>query len=188
MENNIDNLDEIVSLLNEGKIILYPTDTGWEIGCDAMNEESIKKIYSIKNTIPQKPYILLVADMEMLKSHIKDIHPRVETLLSYHSRPLTVVYKAKKTILPILLENSKVAIRIVQEPKISELISKLDKPIASTSASIHNENFPNNFDDIPFEIKTSVDYIFYYKRNLKDIGEPPVLASFAKSGKLKFLK
>ena len=79
-----DNFDEIIKYLNDGKVILYPTDTIWGLGCDALNAESIKKIYKIKNREANKPFIILVCSIEMLKEYVKDIHPRVETLLSHH--------------------------------------------------------------------------------------------------------
>lgn len=186
MELYTDNFAEIIELLNAGKIILYPTDTIWGLGCDAMNKEAIEKIYTIKERVPDKPFIILVSDIDMLKSYIKDIHPRVETLLSHHTRPLTVIYKAKKNIPEILLENGKVAIRVIVEEKIAELIRQFGRPIVSTSANISNEDFPENFESINSKIKAAVDYIFHYKRNDKELRAPSVIASFSKSGKLKF--
>lgn len=186
MELYTDNFDEIIEILNAGKIILYPTDTIWGLGCDAMNKESIEKIYAIKQRVPDKPFIILVSDIEMLKSYVKDIHPRVETLLSHHTRPLTVIYKAKKSIPEILLDNGKVAIRVIMEEKIAELIRQFGRPIVSTSANISDEDFPENFDSINPKIKAEADYIFHHKRNVKEPGAPSVIASFSKSGKLKF--
>lgn len=186
MDNYTDNFDEIISILQEGKVILYPTDTLWGLGCDALNTESIKKIINIKNRIPEKPFIMLVSDIEMLKTYVKDIHPRVETLLAYHVRPLTVIFKAKKIVPDILLENGKVAVRIVKEKKIAELIRIFGKPLVSTSASISDEPLPKNFGEINEKIKSVVDYVFFHKRNVADSFHPSVLASYSKSGKLKF--
>ena len=188
MDNNTDNFDEISSILHEGKVILYPTDTIWGLGCDATNPEAIKKIYKIKNRIPAKPFIVLVSDIDMLKSYIREIHPRVETLLAYHSRPLTVIYRAKKNLPDVLLENGKVAIRIVQEKKIAETIRHFGKPIVSTSANISDEPFPKVFDEISDQVKASVDYIFFHKRDIKEPGQPSTIATYSKSGKLKFLR
>ncbi len=188
MDNYTDNFDEIISFLKAGKVILYPTDTIWGLGCDALNPAPINKIYKIKNKVPDKPFVLLVSDIEMLKTYVKEIHPRVETLLAYHSRPLTVIYKAKKIVPDILLDNGKISIRIVQEKKISELISKFGKPIVSTSANISDEPIPKNFNEINEIIKSNVDYIFFHKRNSNELYQPSALASFSKSGKLKFHK
>lgn len=72
------------------------------------------------------------------------------------------------------------------EEKIAELIRQFGRPIVSTSANISNEDFPENFDSINSKIKAAVDYIFHYKRNDKELRAPSVIASFSKSGKLKF--
>lgn len=188
MDNYSDNFDEIISILKEGKIILYPTDTLWGLGCDALNPETVNRIYEIKNRPPDKSFVLLVSDIEMLKLYVKEIHPRVETLLAYHTRPLTVIYKAKKILPDILLDNGKVAIRIVQEKKISELIKKFGKPIVSIPANISDEPLPENFNEINDKLKSSVDYVFFHKRNSVEPQQSSAVASFSKSGKLKFHK
>ena len=188
MFNNNDNFDEIISILNEGKIILYPTDTIWGIGCDSMNTESAKRINKIRKKMPEAAMILLVSDLEMLKTYVKEIHPRIETLLAYHERPLTVLYKAKKNVPDIYIENNKVAIRIVKETSISLLIKKFGRPIVGATACIEGEDFPRNFQEINASIKSSVDYIFNLKTEVAETGEPSVIASFSKNGKLKFLR
>ncbi|MEZ4907892.1 MAG: Sua5/YciO/YrdC/YwlC family protein [Saprospiraceae bacterium] len=67
----------------------------------------------------------------------------METLLSHHKRPLTVIYRAQKNIPKILLQdNYKVAIRIVQETVIAKTIEMFGYPIVSTSANISDEPIP----------------------------------------------
>ena len=186
MEEFKDNFDEIISMLNEGKIILYPTDTIWGIGCDALNENSIKRIYKIKKRTPDKPFVILVSDLDMLKSYVKEIHPRIETLLAYHKRPLTMTMKAKKKIPSSLKKGGRTAIRIVKDDTIAEFIRQFGRPLVSTSANIANNSFPQNFEDISDDVKSKVDYIFHYKREAIAPGMPSVIASYSKNGRLKF--
>ena len=87
-----EKFDEILAVLRRGGIILYPTDTVWAMGCDATNADAVAKITEIKGRSAEKGYILLVDSLEMLKKHITTIHPRVQTLLAYHTRPLTMIY------------------------------------------------------------------------------------------------
>lgn len=188
MEEYTDNFDEIIPMLNEGKIILYPTDTIWGLGCDALNENSIRHLFEIKKRVPDKPFIILVSDLEMLKSYVKEIHPRVETLLAYHARPLTVIFKAKKKVPPLLKMDGKAAIRIIKDDRIAEFIRQFGRPIVTTSANISNEPFPQNFDEISDAVKSQVDYIFNYKREEKEPGMPSVIAAYSKTGKLRFLR
>lgn len=186
MEEFRDNFNEIISILNEGKIILYPTDTNWGLGCDALNENSIKRIYEIKKTVPEKPFDVLVSDLDMLKSYVKEIHPRIETLLAYHERPLTVIFKTRKKIPGLLKHEGKAAIRIVKDDIIAQFIRQFGRPIVSTPANTLSESAPQKFDDISDRIKSQADYIFHYKRDKTGSDISSVIASYSKNGKLKF--
>ena len=183
-----DNFDKIIGLLSTGKIILYPTDTIWGLGCDASNVDAINRIYDIKQRGKDKPLLILVSDIEMLKKYIRNIHPRIETLLVHHNRPLTIIYPKGKNLPDILLKKGKVAIRIIKDPVISLIIRKFGKPIVSTSANITGMEFPKTFKDINKKIIKSVDYVFKYKQNDNSPGEPSVIATYNKNGKLKFIR
>ena len=183
-----DNIQNIIEVLSTGKIILYPTDTIWGLGCDINCVDAIYRIYTIKNRPLDKPFIILVSDIEMLKNYIEELHPRIETLLLYHKRPLTIIYKKAKNVPDILTKNGSIAIRIVKDPVIERLIKEYGSPIVSTSANISNTPFPKNFKDISPEIKTSVDYIFKYKQNDFSMVNQSVIATFNKNGKLKFFR
>ncbi len=183
------NLDIAISNLKKGKIILYPTDTIWGIGCDATNEKAIRKIYKIKKREINKPFIVLVSDIEMLKKYVEDLHPRIETLLYYHNRPLTIIYKKSKNLPGILTgEHGSIAIRVIKEKVISKIIKEFGKPIVSSSANIAGEPFPKSFKEISEEVKTSVDYILPYKQEDKNSTTPSVIAKYNKNGKLKFIR
>ncbi len=183
------NLNIAISNLKKGKIILYPTDTIWGIGCDATNEEAIKKIYKIKNRDINKPFIVLVSDIEMLKKYVENLHPRIETLLYYHNRPLTIIYKKAKNLPDILTgDKGSIAIRVIKEKVISKLIEKFGKPIVSSSANIAGEPFPRSYEEINQKIKKEVDYILPYKQNIPSDTTPSVIAKYNRNGKLKFLR
>jgi len=184
----IDNFEYIIDLLNKGKIILYPTDTIWGLGCDALNNDAIDKIYSLKNREKDKPFILLVSGIDMLKEYVKSIHPRIETLLLYHKRPLTIIYPKGEKLSNVFTKNKKIAIRIVQEPVIAAIIKEFGHPIISTSANIAGTKTPRIFSEIDDEIIKSVDYVFKYRQNDITPLEPSVIATFNKNGKLKFLR
>jgi len=183
-----DNFEKIIHYLNNGDIILFPTDTIWGLGCDIHNLKAIDKIYKIKNRPKNKPFIILVSDIEMIKEYVHEIHPRIETLLIYHNRPLTIIYKKGKNLPDILMKNGNVAIRIVKDNVIADLIKAYGKPLVSSSANIAGEPFPKTFLEISNKITKSVDYIFKYKQSLLEEGEPSPIASYNKKGKLKFFR
>ncbi|MBP7274339.1 MAG: Sua5/YciO/YrdC/YwlC family protein, partial [Saprospiraceae bacterium] len=88
----IDNFGKALSVLESGGVILYPTDTIWGIGCDATNPEAVEKIYTIKHRPAAKGLIVMVDSIDMLKKYVHLVHPRIETLLSVHLQPLTIIY------------------------------------------------------------------------------------------------
>jgi len=127
MINFLDNINHICTLLKEGKIILCPTDTIWGLSCDIFHEQSVNRIYQIKNRDRNKPFIILVNNIEMLKRFIQNLHPRVETLLQHYNKPLTIIHQAGDLIPDYLLcGNNTIAIRITTLPLLKKIIAHLD--------------------------------------------------------------
>jgi L-threonylcarbamoyladenylate synthase len=187
-----DDISEIVALLEEGKTILYPTDTIWGLGCDASNEEAIEKISAIKRRKPEKSYVLLVDSIEMLKVYAPKMHPRIETLLTFHDRPLTVVYDrfSGVTGLPAAARGAdgSMAIRVTKDQFCQNLIAAFGKPIISTSANISGTPFPAHFGEISSEILAEVDYVVKFRQDDKEPREPSVIAKVDRRGELDFLR
>ena len=65
-----DSLDSIFDILEDGKTILYPTDTFWAIGCDATNEKAVKRLYELKHRQPTKGFVVLVSSIKVLQNSI----------------------------------------------------------------------------------------------------------------------
>ncbi len=182
-------LPAAVSALEKGGIVLHPTDTIWGLGCDAMNEKAIEKIYKLKKRPTSSPLIVLVSSIEMLKLFAPRIHPRVETLLSMHVQPLTVIYPNVKGLPDILYSEKKtVAIRVVQDAFCQALIQQFGNPIVSTSANFSGEPWPKGFGEINSEIIKASNYVVRHRREEKVTGAPSVIATFNSKGNLSFLR
>jgi L-threonylcarbamoyladenylate synthase len=184
-----DDISDIAALLHKGSVICYPTDTIWGIGCDVLNEDAIAKVGQIKGRHPEKGYILLVSSIEMLKQYAPRLHPRLETLLSFHQRPLTVIYD--RTVgLPASVKspNGTAAIRVVQDQFCQELIETFGRPIISTSANKSGLPFPPTFGGISSEILGAVDYVVKYRQDDKEPGEPSAIAKLDRHMELEFLR
>ncbi|MCB0586475.1 MAG: Sua5/YciO/YrdC/YwlC family protein, partial [Phaeodactylibacter sp.] len=128
MVQNYD-LESALETLLTGGLILYPTDTVWSIGCNATNPRAVGRLRQLKRTDDALGLEILVNSIDMLRRYIVHLHPRIETLLTYHLRPLTVLYEQGRN-LPnsILSEDGQVAIRLVQDEYCRELIGRLGKP------------------------------------------------------------
>jgi len=187
MINYLDDLYAVKDILLDNKVILSPTDTVWGLGCNAFSLPAIDKIRRIKNRNDDKPFILLLDSIEHLKKFITDIHPRIENLLHYHDRPISVIYQASVN-LPLHLCSSQgtVAVRITKDPLLSDLIKLLGFPLVSTSANEQSKPTPKIFEDIDFEVKSKVDYIFKTGRSIRQNQAASMLISFDPEGELIF--
>ena len=146
--------------LKAKKIILYPTDTVWGIGCDATNEAAVAKIYKIKNREESKSLVILVSSLHMLKKHVS-VSNKILELLTKITKPTTIIYENPKGIAlnAISKKDNTVAIRIVQDEFCRKLIKRMGVPIVSTSANISGKPTPKSFTEIEKPILNSVDYI-----------------------------
>ena len=155
MEKFENDIIKSVDVLNNGGIILYPTDTIWGIGCDATNEAAIQKIYRLKKRDEKKSMIILVSGVEEIKRYVSQPSKKILDFLATQKKPVTAIFE-NGTHLPWLLINKDgtVAIRIVKDDFCKELIRKSGTPLVSTSANVSGKKYPRNFEEISNEIKT----------------------------------
>ena len=154
-------INKAVEVLQSGGVILYPSDTIWGIGCDATNEQAVEKIYKIKKRNESKALICLVSTKEELTNITQNIPSQAEG-----KKPTTIIYNQVNGLANNLLaENRSAGIRIVQDVFCKKLITKLNKPIVSTSANLSGKLSPTQFLEIADEIKNNVDYIVNLRQN-----------------------
>jgi len=130
-------IDGAVEELKNGKVIVYPTDTVYGLGVNAMDEKGIKKIFEIKGRDFNKPISIIVKDIEMAKKVAEFDEKSEEILNKLLPGPLTLIL-LKKNILPNILtaNTDKIGIRIPDYKFVKILMENLDFPITTTSANI----------------------------------------------------
>lgn len=184
-----DEINDICKLLRDDKVIICPTDTIWGLSCSLFSEKANRKIYDIKNREIGKPFIILVSDLDMLLHYIEDLHPRIETLLVHHRKPLTIVHNNPKSIPEYALANDgSVGIRIVQDEYCKKLIQSLNAPLVSTSANFSGDQAPGNYSEIQKRLLDEVDYISQYKREDNKLYKPSVIIKYDEEGQLEILR
>jgi len=153
-------IEKCVSLLRDGKVILYPTDTVWGIGCDATCEEALMRIYRIKQRNEKKSMIILLDSMQRLPMYVQKIPLIAWDLLSHVTRPTTFIYPTAYNLPQKLIhEDGTIAIRIVQHEFCRQLIRALGHPLISTSANIAGEPTPQTYDHISQAVISQMDYV-----------------------------
>ncbi len=147
-------------VIKNGGIILYPTDTVWGIGCDATNEEAIKKIFALKQREESKSMIVLVNGERMMHQVFNEIPEVAWQILDYSEKPTTLILdKPKNVAKNIIAEDNTLAVRMVTEPFCYKLMERMKKPLVSTSANISGMPTPQSFKEISPEILKGVDYV-----------------------------
>ena len=152
-------MEKLLETLKSGGIILYPTDTIWGIGCDATDDEAVMKIFKLKNRDQNKPLIILVESEKRLQDLV-EVPAVAWDIMDLSEKPITIVYDAPKGISKNLLaEDCSIGIRLVKDEFCKRLISKLNKPIVSTSANFSGEKSPKSFTDISPKLINEVDAV-----------------------------
>lgn len=184
-----DDIEKCIDVLNNGGIILYPTDTIWGIGCDATNEEAVKRIYDLKQRCDSKSMLVLVNREGMIQQYINEVPDIAWDLLDVTDKPLTIIYPdAKNLAANLLAEDKSVGIRITTEKFTYNLIQRFKKPLVSTSANISGTSSPANFNDISDEIKKSVDYVVNYRQDDLEKKTPSGIIKIGNSSQVTIIR
>ena len=184
-----DKLSDIIRTLESDGVLLHATDTVWGLSCSALSEKAIDKLYQIKRREKNKPILMLMDSIKMVKKYVPHIHPRIETLLLFHKKPLTIVYPdVIKLPEYSLAHNKSAAIRVTYDPYTNHLIKLMGCPIMSTSANISNGPIAQSFKDVSKEIVESVDFVSKHRNNEELKGKPSVMIDYNEKGEINFLR
>lgn len=149
------------NIIKEGKIVILPTDTVYGIAVDALNEESVKRIYNLKHRDISKPCCILVSDIDMIKQFTKCITPLEEKIIGkFFPGALTIVLEKNNKIPSAVTANlDTIGVRIPDNKFLIELIKTIGSPIVATSLNLSGEESKTSIQNIPDEIKQNVDLI-----------------------------
>ena len=185
----LEDIKAAIAILQNGGIILYPTDTIWGIGCDACNEEAVKRIYTIKNRVDSKSMLVLLENAALLDRYVDEVPEIAFDLIELTDKPLTIIYDGAKNLAKNLIaEDGSIGIRITQEAFSIELIRRFKRPVVSTSANISGKPSPACFDEIDQQIIDAVDYVVKYRQDDMQKAVPSGIIKLGKGGEIKIIR
>jgi L-threonylcarbamoyladenylate synthase len=174
--------------LRKGGVILYPTDTIWGLGCDATNDDAVRKIFRIKQRNDEKSMIILLDHTDKLYEYA-EVPEIALNLLQVADKPLTIIYPGARHMSESLIAgDGSIGIRIVQDEFCIRLLRKFGRPIVSTSANISGEAYPTEFQKINNQIISSVDYVVKFKQNDHLQGKPSGIIKLGIHGEVKVIR
>jgi L-threonylcarbamoyladenylate synthase len=178
-----------VEFLRKGKVILYPTDTIWGLGCDATNVKAVERIFKIKKRSENKSLITLIDSVESISTYVKDVPPVAYDLIKNAANPISIVFPgamnlAKNAIGP----DGTVCIRVTRSEFCQEVVRNLGVAIASTSANISGEPTPLSFSQVSPEIIASVDHVVGLYQDELSIPKASTIIRLLANGQFEILR
>ena len=160
---NYEEIEEAANEIKKGNIVLFPTETVYGIGANALDEKAVKKIFVAKGRAGDNPLIVHVSSIEMVENIVKEISPLEKKLIeNFWPGPLTIIFdrKSSKIIPNIVTANlDTVGIRMPSNKIAKALIEKANVPIAAPSANISGKPSGTKVEDIIDELENKVSYI-----------------------------
>ncbi len=160
-------LSKAIEALQNGDIVVYPTDTLYALGVDIYNKDAVKKVFEVKKRPLDNPLPVAVSNLVDIEkiAFVSDI---ARDLAEYFlPGPLTMILNKKSVILDVVtggLDN--VAVRIPDNDVALELLSRYG-PITVTSANVHGKEVPDIISDIKMQFNSDdvAVYLYYGKLN-----------------------
>ena len=127
-----------IATLEQGDVIVFPTETLYGLGADALNPTAVEKVYRLKGRDAANPIPVLVANRDMLAALVAEVPPLAERLIDqFWPGPLTLVLPGRKELpRPLLNSAGGVGVRISSQAIASKLVKELGRPLTATSANL----------------------------------------------------
>jgi L-threonylcarbamoyladenylate synthase len=184
------DVESALRTLENGGIILFPTDTVWSLGCDADNTDAVQRLLRLVRRPDASGAEVLVPSLEALKQLVHLLHPRLETLLYFHQRPLTVLVDTPQRLPDsVLTPEGQIAIRIVQDAFCKHLLESFSRPVFSVFAGMIGQPYPTSFGSISSEIIQGCNHVVRYRQMERNAGMPSVMVRLSEvDEELEFLR
>jgi tRNA threonylcarbamoyl adenosine modification protein (Sua5/YciO/YrdC/YwlC family) len=137
---NTREIDKVVSALQDGGIVIYPTDTLYAFGCDALNVRAVEKICNLKGINPEKSNLSIICnDLSIISEYAKVDTPTFKLMKRNLPGPFTFILPTTSSLPKIYKKKKTVGIRVPDNNIIREIVIRLGNPVLSTSIIDEND-------------------------------------------------
>lgn len=183
-----EEIHKAFEVIQNGGIILYPTDTVWGIGCDATNAEAVSRIYKLKQREESKSMIVLTNGEKMMYNLFKEIPEVAWQIIDLSEKPTTLILDTPRNVATNLIApDNTLGVRVVKDPFCFKLLERMKKPLVSTSANISGQPTPKSFKEISKEILEGVDYIVNLHQDVI-AGKPSTIIKLGNDAQVKVIR
>jgi len=133
-------IEKVVSVLRDGGIVIYPTDTLYGIGCDALNVRAVEKICNLKGIDPQKSNLSIICnDLSVMSEYARVSTPIFKLMKRNLPGPFTFILPTTSSLPKIYKNKKTVGIRVPDNMIIREIVAQLGNPVLNTSVKDDDE-------------------------------------------------
>ena len=133
-------IEKVVSVLKDGGIVVYPTDTLYGMGCDALNVRAVERICDLKGINPQKSNLSIICNnLSAISEYAKVDTPTFKLMKRNLPGPFTFMLPTTSSLPKIYKNKKTVGIRIPDNAIIREIVGMLGNPVLSTSVKDEDE-------------------------------------------------
>ncbi len=142
-------IKQAATVLKQGGLVIYPTETVYGAGVDAVSQKAVNKLLAYKSRREGKPLSIAVANQSMAEKYVKINKQAEELYIKFLPGPYTIISKSKNQLAQgVASEFNTIGIRIPQYQLILDLVKKFQRPVTATSANISNKKRPYEITDI----------------------------------------
>ncbi len=171
---DINALRKAVKYIQQGGILVYPTDTCYGLGCDATNPKAIEKIYRIKEREKNKPLPLIASSIEMIEKYVFLEEKAIKLFLAFPG--ISVSLRKKGNAIPDTVNREKIAFRIPSNEVSRKLSEMSNKPLVSTSANRSGDEPPYSIEEVKISLKNFIkDIDFFLDGGVLDKNPPSTI-------------
>jgi tRNA threonylcarbamoyl adenosine modification protein (Sua5/YciO/YrdC/YwlC family) len=148
-------------ILEEGGIIIFPTDTVYAYGCDINDKRAIERLYHIKHIPKNKPLSFIFSDISEISQYVRNVSDQAFKIMKKaFPGPYTFIFQASKLVPKIAITNQKtIGVRIPDNNIALELVQALGHPIMTASVSTKEGDYVIDPVDLDKEYRNAVDMI-----------------------------
>jgi|GEM_PF-362563 len=177
------DLSEMAKRIKSGAVFIYPTDTVYGIGCDALNEGAVKRVFEIKGRVFDKPLSVAFGDIMQLLKFVSVDEDQKKELREKLPGPYTFIVKNKGVPKLVTAGRDTVGVRIPDYSLLLALIREVGGPIVTTSANLSGQGPARSVFELPPEILREVDFVLDGGRC--ELGRPSTVINLTSGERLR---
>jgi len=187
-------LQAAVAQLKKGHTLLFCSDEGWVIGCDAAQPEAVARLIQIRQPTEKNPCTLLISEIGLLQQFVQQVPEIAWDLVEFAEKPLTVVYPKGKNVAPaVLSSDGRIALRLVKKETANNsdcqaLVSRFGRGLATISVSSPNQSPVNELSAIAIEVQQGVDFTLQHHSTEKVATKPATIVQLELDGQIRFIR